>query len=159
MLNNIWCFFILVSIIYSFINGTFLSVNDSIFSSINSTKDLILTLFFNICFWSGIINIVKNTSFIDKIRKCLKPILKMIFPNISENSEIFNDISMNVVSNLLGLGNASTPSGIRAIEGMQKENNSKNKLSNEMLLFILINTSSIQIIPTNIIGIRMGLRF
>ena len=70
---------------------------------------------------------------------------------------MFEDISMNMVSNLLGLGNASTPAGLKAMEGLQDKNINKDKLSNEMLLFILINTASIQLIPTTIIGIRMGL--
>ena len=157
MLNLIWCFFILISIVYSFFSGNYIEVNKSIFSSIETTKDLILMLFFNICFWSGIINIIKNTKFINVLKKVLKPILKIIFPKIDSNSEVFDDISMNVVSNLLGLGNASTPAGLKAMEKLQTNNKNKSKLSNEMLLFILINTASIQIIPTNIIGIRMGL--
>ena len=157
MLNLIWCFFILISIVYSFFSGNYIEVNKSIFSSIETTKDLILMLFFNICFWSGIINIIKNTKFINVLKKVLKPILKIIFPKIDSNSEVFDDISMNVVSNLLGLGNASTPAGLKAMEKLQTNNKNRSKLSNEMLLFILINTASIQIIPTNIIGIRMGL--
>ena len=157
MLNKIWCFFILIAIIFSFFSGNYMEVNNSIFTSIDTTKNLILTLFFNICFWSGIINIIKNTTLINKIEKLLKPFLKLIFPKIDEKSEVFEDISMNVVSNLLGLGNASTPAGLKAMEKLQEKNSNKNKLSNEMLLFILMNTASIQLIPTNIIGIRMGL--
>ncbi len=157
MLNKIWCFFILVAIGFAIINGSYIEVNNSIFNAIETTKNLILTLFFNICFWSGIINIIKNTTLINKIKKLLKPLLKVIFPKIDSDSEVFEDISMNVVSNLLGLGNASTPAGLKAMEKLQNQNLNKEKLSNEMLLFILINTASIQLIPTNIIGIRMGL--
>lgn len=157
MLNIIWCFFILVAIVFSFFSGSYMEVNNSIFSSIETTKNLILTLLFNICFWSGIINIIKNTTLINKIKKVLKPVLKLIFPKLDENSEAFENISMNVVSNLLGLGNASTPAGLKAMEKLQETNSDKNRLSNEMLLFILMNTASIQLIPTNIIGIRMGL--
>lgn len=157
MLNKLWCFFILIAIAFSFISGSYEEVNNAIFSSIDTTKNLILVLLFNICFWSGIINIIKNTTLIKKIQKLLKPLLKFIFPKLDDKSEVFEDISMNVVSNLLGLGNASTPSGLKAMDGLQEKNKNKDKLSNEMLLFILINTASIQLIPTNIIGIRMGL--
>lgn len=157
MLNKLWCFFILIAIVFAFISGSYEDVNSAIFGSIENTKDLILVLLFNICFWSGIINIIKNTTLIEKIKKLLKPLLKFIFPKLDEKSEVFEDISMNVVSNLLGLGNASTPAGLKAMEGLQNKNSNKEKLSNEMLLFILINTASIQLIPTNIIGIRMGL--
>lgn len=157
MLNKLWCFFILIAIVFSLVVGSYEAVNNAIFNSIDNTKNLVLTLFFNICFWSGIINIIKNTSMIDKIKKILKPLLKFIFPKLNENAEVFEDISMNVVSNLLGLGNASTPAGLKAMEKLQEKNSSKDRLSDEMLLFILINTASIQLIPTNIIGIRMGL--
>lgn len=157
MLNKLWCFFILIAIGFAFISGNYEEVNNAIFSSIDTTKNLILVLLFNICFWSGIINIIKNTTLIKKIQKLLKPLLKFVFPNIDDKSEVFEDISMNVVSNLLGLGNASTPCGLKAMERLQEENKNKDRLSNEMLLFILINTASIQLIPTNIIGIRMGL--
>lgn len=158
MLNKIWCFFILVAIIFSIINGKYMEVNNSIFKSIDTTKSLILTLFFNICFWSGIINIIKNTNFIDILKKILKPLLKIIFPALDSNEEIKEYMSMNVVSNLLGLGNASTPAGLKTMELLQEMNKDKKKMSNEMLLFLLMNTASIQLIPTNIIGIRMGLR-
>ena len=158
MLNKIWCFFILVAIIFGIANGTYMEVNNSIFKSIDITKNLILTLFFNICFWSGIINIVKNTSLISKLKKILKPFLKIIFPSLDYNEEIKEYMSMNIVSNLLGLGNASTPAGLKTMELLQERNSDMTKLSDEMLLFILMNTASIQLIPTNIIGIRMGLR-
>ncbi len=157
MLNKIWCFFILIAIIFSMFNGSYMEVNNSIFESINTSKNLILTLLFNICFWSGIMNIIKHTSLVDKIKNFLKPVLKFIFPEVDTNSDAFKNISMNVVSNLLGLGNASTPAGLKAMEKLQERNLNKEKLSNEMLLFILMNTASIQLIPTNIIGIRMGL--
>lgn len=157
MLNKLWCFFILIAIIFSFIVGSYESVNNAIFNSIENTRDLVLILIFNICFWNGVINIIKNTTLINKIKQILKPLLKFIFPKLDEKSEVFEDISMNVVSNLLGLGNASTPAGLKAMDGLHKENSNKEKLSNEMLLFILINTASIQLIPTSIIGIRMGL--
>ena len=158
MLNKIWCFFILVAIIFSIINGKYMEVNNSIFKSIDTTKSLILTLFFNICFWSGIINIIKNTSLIGILKKLLKPLLKIIFPALDSNEEIKEYMSMNIVSNLLGLGNSSTPAGLKTMELLQEKNKDKAILSNEMLLFILMNTASIQLIPTSIISIRMGLR-
>lgn len=157
MLNFIWCFFIIISIIYSVISGKYVEVNSSIFDSIESTISLIITLFGSICFWNGIMNIVKNTSLINRIKNCLKPLIKLIFKDINEKDESFEDISMNMTSNLLGLGNAATPCGLKAIEKLQKENPNPKKLSNNQMLFMLINTASIQLIPTTIISIRMGL--
>jgi spore maturation protein A len=157
MLNFIWCFFIVIAIVYGILNGTYQDVNSAIFSSIESTVTLIITLFGSICFWNGIMNIVKNTSLIEKIEKILKPLIRIIFNNLNEESEAYKNISMNMTSNLLGLGNAATPCGLKAMEELQKENDNKDKLSNDMIVFILINTASLQLIPTTIISIRMGL--
>lgn len=157
MLNIIWCFFIIISIVYSIIVGSFVEVNNSIFEGMGSTVSLIISLFGSICFWNGIMNIVKNTSMIDKIKFLTNPIIKKLFKDIDENSEVYKNISMNFTSNLLGLGNSSTPCGLKAIEEMQKENNNKEKLTNNQILFILINTASIQLIPTTIISIRTSL--
>lgn len=157
MLNIIWCFFIVISIIYSIINGTFTSVNNSIFDSMQSAVSLIISLFGNMCFWNGIMNIVKNTSLIDRINFFVNPIIKFLFKDIDKNTNCYKNISMNITSNLLGLGNSATPCGLKAIEDMQKENKLKNRLSNNQILFILINTASIQIIPTTIMSIRASL--
>lgn len=157
MLNIIWCFFIIISIIYSIITGSFSEVNNGIFSGMESTVTLIISLFGSICFWNGIMNIVKNTSMIDKIKVLINPIIKKLFNDIDENSECYKNISMNFTSNLLGLGNSSTPCGLKAIEEMQKENKSNKYLTNNQILFILMNTASIQLIPTTIISIRTSL--
>lgn len=157
MLNIIWCFFIIISIIYSIISGSFAEVNNSIFESMKTTTGLVISLFGSICFWNGIMNIAKNTNLINKIKFLIKPIIDLLFKDIDEKSECYENISMNITSNLLGLGNASTPCGLKAIEEMQKGNKSKERLTNNQILFILINTASIQLIPTTIVSIRASL--
>ena len=157
MLNLIWCFFIIISIIYSIVVGSYEDVNNSIFESMETTVTLIISLFGSMCFWNGIMNIVKNTTMIDKIKFLINPIIKNLFKDIDESSETYKNISMNFTSNLLGLGNSATPCGLKAIEEMQKENKNKDKLTNNQILFILINTASIQLIPTTIISIRTSL--
>lgn len=157
MINKIWCFFILIAIIFGFFNGSYEDVNNSIFSSITSTLELVITLFGSMCFWSGIMNIVKNTDLINKIKTILNPLIHFLFPDLKKESESYKNISINMASNLIGLGNAATPVGLKAMEELQKENTNKSKLSNNMMLFMLVNTASIQLIPTTIISIRMGL--
>lgn len=157
MINKIWCFFILIAIIFGFFNGSYEDVNNSIFSSITSTLELVITLFGSMCFWSGIMNIVKNTDLINKIKMILNPLIYFLFPDLKKESESYKNISINMASNLIGLGNAATPVGLKAMEELQKENTNKSKLSNNMMLFMLVNTASIQLIPTTIISIRMGL--
>ena len=101
--------------------------------------------------------IAVNTSIIEKLTKFLKPLISFIFPEIKNNKKINKEISMNIIANILGLGNASTPLGLKAMESMQKENNDKSRLSDSMAMFILINTASLQIIPTTVISIRSSL--
>ena len=95
-----------------------------------------------------------KTSMIEKLTKFLKPVISFIFPEIKNDKKISKEISMNMVANILGLGNAATPLGLKAMESMQKINTDKSKLSNPMAMFILINTASLQIVPTTVISIR-----
>ena len=102
-------------------------------------------------------NIACKTSLMKKITKVLRPIIQFLFPDVDPNSVIHENISMNMVANILGLGNAATPLGLKAMKSMQRENNDKKTLSNSMAMFIVINTASIQLIPTTIIAIRSSL--
>ena len=157
MLNKLWSSFILISIIYSFFSGNLESLNNELFKSIDSTITVCIQLLGTICFWNGIMSIATKTSFINIITKILRPLMKVLFPKLNKESKVYKDISMNITSNLLGLGNAATPLGISAIKELDKQNNKKNELSREMKLFIVINTASIQIIPTTVIAIRNSL--
>ena len=157
MLNKIWGIFIIIAISYGFFSGNIEYVNNSLFESIESTTNFIIKMAGNICFWTGIMKILSNTTILEKIKKIINPIIKLIFPEIDKKSKAYDEISMNVVSNIVGLGNAATPCGLRAMEEMQKENDDKLRLSKSMLKFMLINTASIQLIPTTIIAIRTSL--
>lgn len=157
MLNKIWPFFIIISFVYAIYSGNVLNINNAIFDSAEQTVNLSLTMFGTLCLWNGIMKIAIKTSLIDKLSKLLKPIISLIFPEIKNDEKINKEISMNMVANILGLGNAATPLGLKAMESMQKINTDKSKLSNSMAMFILINTASLQIIPTTVISIRSSL--
>lgn len=154
MLNIIWPVFIIVSLIYAFLTGNISQVNTSIFNSTTDAINLSINLLGTICLWNGIMNIASNTKLINNLTNKLKPLLKRLFPEIKENSQIQSEISMNIIANILGLGNAATPIGLKAMESMQKENKNKDKLSNSMVMFIVLNTASLQLIPTTVIAIR-----
>ena len=98
--------------------------------------------------------IAKDSSFSQKLAKLLKPLIKFLFPDVKENEAAYNEISLNIIANILGLGNASTPLGLKAMESLQEKNHSKNTLSNSMAMLVLINTASMQLIPTTVIAIR-----
>ena len=157
MLNFIWPIFIIISVLFSVMRGNISELNDSIFSSIESTMQLMITMVGTMCFWSGIMNVLEKTKIFHKLKKAISKVTKFIFSEIGENSKENEYISLNLLSNLLGLGNAATPMGIKAMEEMEEKNENKNKLSKNMMLFILVNTASIQILPTTVIAIRSSL--
>lgn len=157
MLNIIWPLFIVISFIYAFFSGNTEQVSNGIFESLTDVVNLSLTFLGTMCLWNGIMEIAKKTTLIKKLTSLLKPLIKFLFPELTKNEKAKEEISMNIIANVLGLGNAATPLGLKAMKTMQKENKDKTTLSNSMAMFILINTASIQLIPTNVIAIRNSL--
>lgn len=154
MLNKIWPIMIVISVIFGLFNGRMAEINDAIFVSFEDTISMIINFLGIMCFWSGIVKILENTKIQKKIERMLKPIVQKFFGGESEEAKKL--ISLNMVSNMLGIGNAATPVGIEAMKEMDKSN-SKKYLSYGMSMFILLNTLSIQIIPTTIISVRASL--
>lgn len=116
MLNVLWPIFLIISIIFAIISGNLKELNNSVFESTNSAVSLCITLVGTMCLWNGIMQIAGKTSAMKKITNFLKPLMKMLFPNLNKNSKIYQEISMNVVANILGLGNAATPLRYKSYE-------------------------------------------
>ena len=157
MLNILWPIFIIVSYGYAMITGNMESVNNAIFESTESAVSLTITLFGTMCLWNGLMEIASNTDLINRLTKLLRPIVNFLFKGTKKNKKIREEISMNIVANMLGLGNAATPLGLKAMKSMQEENLDKKRLTDDMATFIILNTASIQIIPTTVIAIRLSL--
>lgn len=157
MLNKIWPFFIIVAFAFAIYTGNISNVNTAIFSSAEQTVSLCITLLGTMCLWNGIMNIAVKTSLISKLTKFMKPFINFLFPDLKTDEKISEQVSMNIIANILGLGNASTPLGLKAISSMQEKNTNKKILTNSMAMFILVNTASLQIIPTTVIAIRSSL--
>ena len=156
MLNYIWPIIIILSFLYSLFSGNIENVNNSIFSSLENAVSLSMTLIGTMCLWCGLMEIIKNTSIMAKLTKVLRPILRWLFPDANEKA--MENISINTISNILGLGNAATPAGIKAMQDLQDSNKDKKKLSDSMMMLIVLNTTSLQIIPTTVIAIRTSLK-
>lgn len=109
------------------------------------------------CLWCGIMKIAQSTSFIEKFTFILTPVINFLFPEIKNNEKAKKEIAMNISANILGIGNAATPLGLKAMETLHLENKEKSTLSNSMIMLIVLNTASLQIIPTTIIAIRVSL--
>lgn len=157
MLNIVWPIFIIISFSYAIFSGNLQNLNNSIFNSTSDAIELTLSLLGTMCLWSGIMKIASRTTLIDKLTKIVQPFINFLFPELRKNEKIKKEISMNMIANILGLGNAATPLGLKAMKSMQEENTKKDTLNTSMMVFILINTASIQLIPTTVIAIRNSL--
>ncbi len=156
-MNFLWPILIIISFIISLLSGNIDNVNNSIFSSVSDVINLTLTLIGNMCLWCGLIKIIQETKLMKIIKKALQPILNWLYPEARSNKKAMENISINMVSNILGIGNAATPAGIKAMQELQEQNTNKEELSNSMLTLIVLNTTSLQLIPTTIIAIRSSL--
>ena len=157
MLNIVWPIFIIISFSFAIFTGNLENLNNSIFQGTNDAVNLSIGLLGTLCLWSGIMQIASQTSMVENLVKILNPLLNLLFPKLKNNLKIKKEISMNIIANFLGLGNAATPLGLKAMNSMQKENTKKDTLSDSMMTFIVINTASIQLIPTTVIAIRNSL--
>lgn len=157
MLNSIWPLFIVASIVYGIMSGNLEELNNSVFNGAQDAVTTTITLLGSLCLWSGIMSIAEKTKFVKLISKIIKPFIKFLFPELKKEEKIKQEISMNMIANILGLGNAATPLGLKAINSMQEKNEDKTTLSNSMIMLIVLNTASLQLIPTTVIAIRNSL--
>lgn len=150
MLNYIWAGMIVLSLIFSFFTDKTQQLSVSVLSGANSAIELLLSILGIMCFWSGMMEIGKRSGLTSAIGRILRPVLRHLFPDIDEKSEAMNYISLNISANLLGLGNAATPFGLAAMRELRKEIPESDNASDSMLLFVVMNTASIQLLPTTI---------
>lgn len=153
MINYLFASFFIIGISYSILTGT--NISNEMLSSTTKGLELILSIIPIMCLWLGLMNIAKKSYLLDKIAIYLTPILKIIFPEIPNNSPCFTYIGSNIIMNMLGLGNAATPFGLKAIKEMQELNKEKDTATRSMITFLVLNTASVTIMPTTIISLRI----
>ena len=156
-MNYIFLLLISVSLIIGFVNGRLEEVNTSLLTSCNIAVKIAFSLIGIMAFWLGIMRIAEKAGIINIIAKILKPITKKIFSDIPQNSPAIGDIAMSISANALGLTNAATPIGIKAMQELQEENKNKTVASDSMCMFLGMNTAGFQIIPATVIAILTGL--
>ena len=152
-MNYIWYFLIVISVVFGAINGTLNEVVNAILSGTQLAVKIILTLLGIMTFWLGIMKIAEKSGIVEFLSKILRPAAKLIFPEIPADSKIIGDVAMNFSANALGLANAATPIGIKAISGMQELNKDKESASDSMCTLLAMNTAGFQLIPATVIAI------
>ncbi len=156
MLNYLWSGLVIISIICSIFFGNTQTLSKALIDSGASSIELILTMAGIMCLWSGIMKIAVESGFTNLIAKLFSPMLRPLFPKLDKNSPAFQSITMNISANLLGLGNAATPFGLKAMEQLHTLNNKTDTASNEMIIFVVMNTASLQLLPTTLATLRQS---
>lgn len=154
MINYIWFVMIFLGLIVGIFTGNGEGISNAIIGSIDSTVSFIIGLVGLMCFWCGVMKVAEKSGFTEKLAKLMKPILKLIFKESAKDEKALGAIVMNITANMMGLGNAATPFGIKAMEEMDRLNNEKGRASNDMALFLVLNAACIQLVPSTVLSIR-----
>lgn len=153
MINIIWLFLLIIGIIFSLCTNNLEALNDTILGVPEKTLGLFISLFLMLVFWNGILEIAKDSGLLSFLGKGIKKIIKPLFPSIPKDHVVLDYISFNVAANILGLGNAATPMGLKAMQELKKISNS-DIASKEMITLLILNTSGLTLIPTTILALR-----
>lgn len=159
MLNYIWAAMILIGIVYAVFTGNIEAVTDAMLDSAGEGISLCITMAGVVAFWMGLMEIAKEAGLIEKMTRGILPFLRFLFPRIPKGHPAMEYIATNVIANVLGLGWACTPAGLKAMEALaqlEAERGNKNVqiASNEMCTFLILNISSLQLLPINIMAYR-----
>jgi len=154
IMRTIWIILIGFGLIFSFVNGKPDTVTDVLFFDLQKSVELILSLLPVMAFWTGLMSVVEKSGILNKLSIVIKPMVKFLFKEVQHNTKAVNAIIMTIAANMMGIGNSATAFGIKAMHEMQLTNRDKNTANNAMCMFLIINVSSIQLIPLNIIKLR-----
>ena len=158
MMNYLWGGMLLTGIVYGVLTGNVKDITDAVLASSREAVTLCFTMFGIVAFWSGLMEVAVDAGIMKGMTKLLKPVMSFLFPNIPKDHPALTSISANFVANILGLGWAATPAGLRAMSELAHLEEERGKLtdvaSDEMCTFLVINISSLQLIPVNIIAYR-----
>jgi len=152
-MNIIWFLLITTSVIFSIVNNKLEDFTKSIFDATKQAVEVSLFLLGIIALWLGITKIIEDSGLIYHISKFFRPLISKLFKKIPKEHPSITSITLNLLANFFGLGNAATPLGIKAMKDLQTLNEDKESVSFEMMLFLVINTASIQFIPFTVVGL------
>lgn len=169
MLNYIWSGMLFLGIIWGAFSGRLAQVTEGALSAAGEAVTLCITMLGIVAFWNGILEIGSRAGLVEQLSGKMRPVLKFLFPDLPADSEAARQISVNFIANILGLGWAATPAGLKAMKELEKVEEERRKenvmkgtvqavpkgtASNEMCTFLIMNISSLQLIPVNIIAYR-----
>lgn len=148
MMNYIWAGMILFSCVCAVLTGRLPELSDAVLSGAAGAVQLVIVLLGMMCVWTGLMKIADTGGLTRLLSRLFYPVMKLLFPKYPKDSAAMRAICMNITANLLGLGNAATPLGIAAMKEMSRAGGGRTEADNSMVMFVVINTASIQLIPT-----------
>jgi spore maturation protein A len=156
-MNYIWLALMVISLVVGAINGQLEAVTKAAVEYAGIAVDISLGLIGIMAFWLGMMKIAEEGGIIRLLSRAIRPIAKFLFPDIPPDHPAIGTMLMNIIANWLGLGNAATPLGLKAMKELQKLNKSKDTATNAMVVFLALNTASITFIPMTVIAVRTKL--
>lgn len=154
MMNYVFPVLVIFSFVCSVLTGQMNALSASVVDGATNAVELIIRLVAMLCLWGGIMEIADSAGVTKGISKLLSPVIKLIFPRIRKEKDALEAISMNITANILGLGNAATPLGLEAMRRLQQINPDTSRASDEMVVFVVMNTAAMHIIPTTVATFR-----
>lgn len=154
MMNYIWGAMVVFSFISALFSGNMQTLSDSVVTSGQDAINLVIKLTGMMCLWGGVMKIAEKAELTQFISKMLSPLFSVLYKNIDKNSKTAQAMSMNITANLLGLGNAATPLGLEAMRRMQESNPDKTKATDDMVVFVVMNSAAMRLIPTTVATLR-----
>lgn len=154
MLNFLWAGMILIGIVYAAFTGNMAAIGNGALDSAREAVSLCITIAGVMSMWTGLMKIAEETGIISKASKLLSPLIHFLFPNVPKEHLATHFISTNIIANIFGLGWAATPAGLKAMEELSHLNDNSKTASNDMCTFLVLNISSLQLIPVNMIAYR-----
>ncbi|MEE9162494.1 MAG: nucleoside recognition domain-containing protein [Candidatus Neomarinimicrobiota bacterium] len=154
MLNYIWFGLIAVSFVVGLITGRLDAVTEAAFDSARLAVELAIGLIGAMALWLGIMQVASRAGLVDLLARGIRPLARWLFPDIPDGHPALGSIVMNMAANVLGLGNAATPMGLKAMKELQELNPTDDAATNAMVTFLAINTSSVQLLlPATVVGL------
>lgn len=154
MLNYIWFGLIAISFVVGVVTGNIDAVTEAAFESAKAAVQLAIGLIGAMALWLGLMRVADRAGLVNLLARGIRPVARRLFPDIPDGHPALGSIVMNMAANVLGLGNAATPMGLKAMEELQELNQAKSTATNAMVTFLAINTSSVQILlPATVVGL------
>ncbi len=156
MIDFVWLFLLLSGAIFGMATGQGEAVSEAIIRGAGDGVQITLGLAGMFCLWSGLVEVASRAGIMKWLSRLMWPLIRLLMPNLPKDSDAVQAMSMNIAANLLGVGNAATPLGIRAIKELQIQEGTGDAASHNMIMFLLLNVAGLQLVPTMVLSIRQS---